>query len=119
MPRIFSQWYQMVSFLLPIEAKNFRVFKRMEKSEFQAVIKYLYLKGLTPKEIKAELGEVHGTSAPVFASVYNWVNEFKRGRTSTKNEHRLGRPVEMTTPEILHEKLDVKKISARWVVYLL
>ncbi|XP_023217030.1 histone-lysine N-methyltransferase SETMAR-like [Centruroides sculpturatus] len=124
----------------------------MEKSEFRAVIKHLYLKGLTPKEIKAELDEVHGTSAPVFATVYNWVNEFKRGRTSTKDEHRSGRPVEVTTPEmidkihdmvlsdrrikvreiveatgisqgtvfsILHEKLGVKKISARWVPRLL
>ena len=43
----------------------------MEKSEFGAVIKHLYLKGLTPKEIKAELDEVHGTFAPVFATVYN------------------------------------------------
>ena len=50
----------------------------MEKSEFRARIRHLYLKGLTPKEIKAELNEVHGTSAPVFANVYNWVNEFKR-----------------------------------------
>ena len=53
----------MVSFLLSTEAKNFCVFRKMEKSEFQEVIKYLYLKALTPKEIKAELDEVHGTSA--------------------------------------------------------
>ena len=63
----------MVSFLLLIEAKFFCVFRKMEKSEFQAVIKHLYLNGLTPKEIKAELDEVHGISAPVFATVYNWV----------------------------------------------
>ena len=44
----------------------------MEKSEFQAVIKHLYLKGLAPKEIKAELDKVHDTSAPLFATVYNW-----------------------------------------------
>ncbi|XP_067131309.1 histone-lysine N-methyltransferase SETMAR-like [Centruroides vittatus] len=124
----------------------------MEKSKFRAVIKHLYLKGLTPKEIKAELDEVHVISAPVFATVYNWVNEFKRGRTSTKDEHRSGRPVEVTTSEmidkihhmilsdqrikvheiveatgisqgtvfsILHKKLGVKKISARWVPRLL
>ena len=30
----------------------------MEKSEFRAVIKHLYLKILRPKEIKAELDEV-------------------------------------------------------------
>ena len=142
----------MVSILLPIEAKHFCVFRKMEKNEFQAMIKHLYLKGLTLKEIKAELDEVHSTSAPVFATVYNWVNEFKRGRTSTKDEHRSGHPVEVTTPEmidrihdmvlsdrritvreivkatgisrgtvcsILHAKMGVKKISARWVPRLL
>ena len=46
--------------------------------------KTFYLKGLTPTEITAELNAVHGKSAPVFKTVYNWVNEFKRGRTSTK-----------------------------------
>ena len=43
----------------------------MEISKFRVVIKHLYLKGLTPKEIKAELDKVHGTSAPVFVTVYN------------------------------------------------
>ena len=111
------------------------------------VIKHLYLKGLTPKEIKAELDKVYGTSVPVFATVYNWVNEFKRVRTPTKDKYRSGRPAEVTTSEmiykirdmvssdrrikvreiveaigmsqgtvflILHEKLGVKKISAKW-----
>ena len=49
----------------------------MEKCEFRAVIKHLYSKGVTPKEIKTELDDVHDTSAPVFATVYNWVNEPK------------------------------------------
>ena len=29
-----------------------------------------------PTEITAELNAVHGKSAPVFKTVYNWVNEF-------------------------------------------
>ena len=62
----------MVSFFLSNEAKNFYVFRKMEKSEFRAVTEHLYLKGLTPKKIKAELDEVHDKSAPVFATVYNW-----------------------------------------------
>ena len=41
----------------------------MKKSEFRAMIKHLYLKGLTPKEIKAELDEVHGMSALLFSTV--------------------------------------------------
>ena len=49
----------------------------MEKNEFRAMIKR-HMKGLTPKEIKTELDNVHSTSASAFAIVYNWVNEFKR-----------------------------------------
>ena len=74
------------------------------------VIKHLYLKGLTPKEIQTELDEVRGTSVPLFATVYNWANEFKRGRTSTKDKHRLGRPVEETSPGGL-AKFTINKIG--------
>ena len=73
----------------------------MEKNGFRAVIKHIKE---TPKEIKAELNNVHSTSAPAFATVYNWVNEFKRGRTSTCDAHRSGRPIE-STPEII-DKVD-------------
>lgn len=97
----------MVLFLLLIEAKNFCVFRKMEKSECRAVIKRLYLKGLTPKEIKAELDEGHDISAPVFATVYNWVNEFKRDRISTKDENRSGRPVEVVTHEMIDKIYDM------------
>ena len=72
----------------------------------------LYLKGLTPKEINAELDKVHGTSVPVSATVYNWVNEFKRGHTSTKDKHRSGRPVEVTTPEMM-DKIHYMVLSDR------
>jgi len=85
-------------------------------------------------------------------TVYFWINEFKRGRTCTEDEARSGRPVEVTTLDIvekihgmimedrrmkvreiaeavgistervhniLHEKLHVKKLCARWVPRLL
>jgi len=63
----------------------------MEKNEFRAVIKHPHMKGLTPKEIKTKLDNVHSTSAPAFATVHNWVNEFKRDRTSTCDAPRSGR----------------------------
>ena len=94
----------MVSFLLSIEAKKFCVFRKMEKSKFRVVIKQLYFKGLTPKEIKAVLDEVHGTSAPVFATVYNGVNV---AITSTKDEYRSGRLVEVTIPEMIDKIHDM------------
>ena len=125
---------------------------KMEKNEFRAVIKHYYLKKWTAAQIKAELGEVHGDSAPSLKTIYFWINEFKRGRTRTEDEARSGRPVEVTTPEmiakihrivmddrrmkvrdiaeivgisvdrvhnILHEKLEMKKLCARWVPRLL
>jgi len=59
------------------------------------------MKGLTPKKIKTELDNVHSTSAPAFATVYNWMNEFKRGRTFTCDTPRSGCPIEAATPEII------------------
>ena len=67
----------------------------MEKSEFRAVIKHLYLKGLPPKEIKAELNEVHGILAPVFATVYNWVFEGKRTPKMAKMVNSAGKVMAM------------------------
>ena len=72
------------------------------------------MKGLTPKEIKAELDGVHGTSAPVFATVYNWVNKFKRGGTSTKDEHRSGLRVPRLLSEIHHYTSETKEQSKQW-----
>ena len=51
------------------------------KVEYRAVIRYLYLKGKTGKEIHGELADVW-SSAPFYAKVKVWVGEFKRGRTS-------------------------------------
>ncbi|XP_018401684.1 PREDICTED: putative uncharacterized protein FLJ37770 [Cyphomyrmex costatus] len=111
------------------------------------------MKDLTPKEIKAEFDNVHSTSASAFATVYNWVNEFKLGRISTCYASRSERPIEAATPEIidkvhdivltdrrgkvcelvveaigishgtvisiLHEQLNMKKLSVKWVSRLL
>ena len=77
----------------------------MEKNEFRAVIKHLHMKSLTPKEIKAELDNVHSTSASAFATVYNCVNKFKRDRTSTCDAPRSGRPIEVATAEIIESTI--------------
>jgi len=74
----------------------------MEKDEFRAVIKHFYLKKWTAAQIKAELDEVHEDSASALKTVYFWINEFKRGRTLTKDE-ACERPVEVTTPEMIEK----------------
>ena len=120
----------------------------MDKIEYRAVIKFLFLKQKTNDEIKAELREVNGDSAPSFATIKYWTAEFKRGRTSICDEERPGR----LTPEmieeihdmvmndrrlkvreigeavgtsiervqkILNDHLDMRKLCARWVPRLL
>ncbi|GBN67408.1 hypothetical protein AVEN_236337-1 [Araneus ventricosus] len=81
----------------------------MENNELRAVIKHFYLKGLTPKEIKAELDEVHGTSAPAFATVYNW----------NKRNHVINSEAGLTLfrcnpVEFLHRYLTV---GETWICY--
>ena len=66
------------------------------KVEYRAVIRYLYLKGKTGKEIHGELANVYGSSAPSYAQVKFWVGEFKRGRTSLGDEARSGHPLGAT-----------------------
>ena len=58
------------------------------KVEYCAVIRYLYLKGKTGKEIHGELADVYGSSAP-YAQVKFWVGEFKGGWTSLEYEAGL------------------------------
>ena len=88
--QIVSQIRHVVQFFQSIKANESFESNKMEKREFRAVIENFFFKGNTPKKIKAELDEVHGTSAPPFKTMFHWVNEFERGRTSTHDESRSG-----------------------------
>ena len=68
------------------------------------MINHLYMKDLMPKEIKTELDNIYSISTS--ATVYNWVNEFKRDRTSTCNALRSGCLIE-ATPEIIDKVYDI------------
>lgn len=75
--------------ILPMVKTNSVSFQTMEGNEFLAEFNHVHLEGKTLKEINS--AGVHGTFAPAFTTVYSWVNEFKRGRPSTDNEHTSGR----------------------------
>ena len=77
------------------------------KVEYRAVIWYLYLIGKTGKEIHGELANVYGSSAPSYAQVKFWVGEFKRGRTSSEDEARFGRPLDTTDEEVCKKVRDL------------
>jgi len=117
--------------------------------ETRAVIRFFYLQGKAPKEIHAVLTETLGEHAPSYATIKNWVAQFKRGNFSTLDVPRPGRPKTVTTPEIIdqihklileeppisaksiveqlgisreqagsiiHEDLDMQKLSVKWVL---
>ena len=61
--------------------------------ETRAVIKFFFpLQGKVSKEIHAILLETLGLDAPSYATVKNWVVQFKRGGFSTCDAPRPGRP---------------------------
>jgi len=78
--------------------------------ETRAVIKFFFLQGKVLKEIHAILKETLGEHAPLYATVKNWVAQFKHGDFSTCDAPRPGQPKTVTTPEItdqIHELIFV------------
>ena len=50
---------------------------------------------------------VYGSSAPSYAQVKFWVGEFKRGRTSSEDKTRSGRPSDATDEEMCNKVRDL------------
>ena len=80
---------------------------------------FFFLQGKARKEIHAILTETLGEHAQSYATVKNWVAQFKRGDFSTCDAPRPGRPKTVTTPEVInqiHELiLEDGRISAKSV----
>jgi len=85
--------------------------------ETRAVIKYFFLQGKAKKEIHAILRETLGEHAPSYATVKNWMTQFKHGDFSTCDAPRPGRTKTVTTPEIIDQIneliLEERRISAK------
>ena len=82
--------------------------------ETQAVIKYFSLQGKAPKEIHAILTETLGEHAPSYATVQNWVAQFKHGDFSTCDAPRPVWPKTVTTPEII-DQIHELILEDRWM----
>jgi transposase len=65
--------------------------------------KFFSLQGKAPKEIHAILREVLGKHAPSYATIKNWLAQFKRGDFSTCDTLCPGRPKTVTTTEIIDQ----------------
>ena len=77
-------------------------------------LKFFFLQGKASKEIYAILRETLGEHTPSYATVKNWVAQFKRGDFSNCVAPRPERPKTVTTPEIIDQihELD-RQISAK------
>jgi len=86
--------------------------------ETQAVIKFFFfLQSKVLNEIHTILTETLGEHAPSYATVKNWVAQFKYGDFSTCDAPRPGRPKTVITTEIIdqiHEPIfEDRLISAK------
>ena len=85
--------------------------------ETRTINKYFFLQDKVPKKIQAILTETLGEHAPSYATVKNWVAQFKRYDFSTRDAPRPRRPKTLTTPEIIDQIHDLilvdRRISAR------
>jgi len=74
-------------------------------------------KARRPRKFTPSLKETLGEHAPSYATVKNWVVQFKRGDFSACDAPRPGRHKTVTTPEIIdqiHELiLEDRRISAK------
>ena len=67
--------------------------------EQRAVIRFLAAEGEKPNEVYTRMSVQYGSSCLNQRNVYIWMERFKEGRISIKDEHRQGRPSEGNTPE--------------------
>ena len=71
----------------------------MDKIWHRGVIRYLQKKGLTTKEIHADMVSTLGDDAPALSTVKKVGSGFKRRRESLEDDPRSGRPSAATTQE--------------------
>jgi len=70
-------------------------------TETWAVINFFFLQGKAPKKIHAILIGTLGEHAPSYATVKNWVVQFKSSGFSTCDAPHPGRPKTVNTLEII------------------
>ena len=79
----------------------------MEKEKYRSVIRFLFFYGKTCEEIKIKLHAVYKDHAPSKTTIRYCFNEFKLGRTSVFDEERPGRPIKVTTEDMINKIHDI------------
>ncbi|XP_041346797.1 uncharacterized protein LOC121366396 [Gigantopelta aegis] len=94
----------------------------MDNISNRAVIRYLGLQGLTPKEIHEDMVVTLGEDAPLYSMVKKWAAEFKRSRERLEDDPRPGRPMTVSTQDTIakiHEIIMAdRRVMERYIGYL-
>ena len=91
--------------------------RRRDFSNIEArAVKFLFPQGKAPKEIHAILTETLGEHSPLYATVKNWVAQFKNGDFSTCDAPCPGRPKTVTTAEIIDQIHELILKDARFLL---
>ena len=85
------------------ERKHVRRRARFQQHGNASCHQVFFLQGKAPKEIHATLTETLGEHAPSYATIRNWVAQFKPGDFSTCDAPHPGRPKTVTTQEIIDQ----------------
>jgi transposase len=62
------------------------------KEEMRGVIRFLFVEDVKPVEIIRRMQAEYGDNCLSRSKIYEWIEHFKKGRTSICDEERSGRP---------------------------
>jgi transposase len=61
------------------------------KEEMRGVIRFLFAEGVNPVEIIRRIQAQYGDNCLSRSKIYEWIDHYKKGRTSVCDEERSGR----------------------------
>ena len=83
--------------------------EREDTLEERYAIKFCFEHGKNATETYGMLQTAFGASCMNRASVFEWHKRFKEGRESVKDDERYGRSKEVRTPELIGQRVRVRK----------
>jgi transposase len=67
------------------------------KEEMWGLIRFLFAEGVKPVEINCRMQAQYSDNCLSRSKIYEWIDHFKKGRTSVCDEERSGRPSKSRT----------------------
>ena len=101
--------------LLKLDCHCWRISKMQSgREEERYAIKFCFKLGKNVTETYGMLQTAFGPSCMNQASVCEWHKKFKEGRESVRNGERCGRSKEVTTPELIGQRVRVRVTILRF-----